>query len=125
MAIDAEPANQAKREFLPPVHHEIRTPMQGVVVFTSRVAETDVTEEQRGHVETIRQSGEVLLSLIDNILDFSKIEADCLELEHAPFELRAAVEQTLAILRGRASLKGVELSAAVDPLVPSTVVEIG
>ena len=80
-------ATQAKSAFLAPMSHEIRTPMNGVIGMTEPAARTTLDREQRDTAETVRSSGEALLTIINDILDFSKIEAGKLELERIEFDV--------------------------------------
>jgi PAS domain S-box-containing protein len=117
----AEAANRAKSEFLNNISHELRTPMNGILGMTGLVLDSELTAEQREHLEMARDSAESLLSIIDEILDFSSIETGKLTLKAVPMNLREAVDGTIRSLAVIAAETGLKISGSVEPDIPETV----
>jgi two-component system sensor histidine kinase/response regulator len=110
-----------KSDVLANLSHNIRTPMNGVIGMTELLLETELDPVQRDYAQTVRNSGEVLLNIIDEILDISKLEAGALTIEKVSFRVRSVVDDVVGLLAGPAQARGVLLASVVESPVPSVV----
>lgn len=119
----AEQASRAKSAFLATMSHEIRTPMNGILGMAEALAASDLTPDQAQKLEIIRESGDLLLALLNDVLDFSKIEANRVEFEAAPFHLCDVARRVESLHRVRARQKGLDL--AIECLGDNDAIYIG
>jgi len=114
----AEAANHAKSRFLATVSHEIRTPLNGILGMTHLLEQTETTPEQASYLKTARESGQSLLSLIEDLLDVTSIEAGRLHLRHEEGDLEEVVNGVCELMASRAHEKGIEIAVHIAPEAP-------
>ncbi|MBN3491909.1 response regulator [Vibrio neptunius] len=118
---EAEQANVSKSRFLASMSHEIRTPMNGVLGILNILEESRLTREQKKLVNTATESGQFLLSIINDILDFTRMESNTLRLEHKPFNFRQCVENVVETFKPSAKIRCLDLHCILDGSVPANV----
>ncbi|MGV6845807.1 MAG: response regulator [Lutibacter sp.] len=114
----AEESVKVKNDFLANMSHEIRTPLNAVIGFTDLLLETELTQEQREHLLTMKNSGEILLTLINNILDLSKLETEKLELEEIVFDLHQTLKDVIKLMQVKANEKKLPLKLEISENTP-------
>jgi signal transduction histidine kinase/ActR/RegA family two-component response regulator len=115
----AEAANRAKSVFLANMSHDIRTPIAGVLGMSDLLLDSGLSAGQREHVDSIRVSGEALLTLINDILDLSKVEAGKLEIDRYPVTVRPWITDIGRLMGIAATSKGIALETHIDDAVPA------
>ncbi|MEQ8179139.1 MAG: histidine kinase dimerization/phospho-acceptor domain-containing protein, partial [Amphiplicatus sp.] len=118
----ADPGSDERMRFLATMSHEMRTPLNGILGMTGLLLDTDLSANQRAYAEAVRESGAALLALINDILDYSKLDAGRLDLEAAPFDPYALVQNVTELLSPKAASKGIEIASFVHPSTPRRLV---
>lgn len=118
----ADEANRAKSAFLAVISHEIRTPMTGIMGMVKMMLETTLTKTQHDYIQTIKESGNAMMALLNDILDFEKIESGKLNLEYIDFDLHRLIMGVATLMNGHASNKGIYLNVELDPSTPQYVI---
>ena len=116
---NAEKASMVKAQFLSTITHELRTPMYAVTGLTHLLLSENPTEDQKKHLDSLKFSGEYLLSLINNILDLNKLEANKVEVEETAFNIKKRIEDVMFALGKSARDKGNKLHIEFDPEIPT------
>lgn len=119
LKLEAENANRAKSTFLATMSHEIRTPMNGILGMASLLSETRLTKLQSDYTQSIIESGESLLNVINDVLDFSKIESGKLELNNHQFILKKLIEEVFKVFEAKVKRSGINLRYHIDESVPA------
>lgn len=119
---EAENSLKIKEEFISNMSHEIRTPMNALIGFTDLLLETELTEEQREHLVTIKNSEKLLLTLINDILDLAKLESGKIQLENLPFNIHDTLNEVVKLLNVNAKDKGIGLELFINSKVPQMII---